>query len=203
MIDQPFRQWLSGLCGPVLSVYRRLNVHPNNLSLLGFAGACLSALCVTISAPYAAIFFWWGGRFFDGTDGLWARESGQSSGFGAYLDILLDMAAYSLMIPAFYMVYPDHGLLLMTILLMYVLCITSALALGAQEEAAGLNQRDNRGLRLGAGLAEGGETGIAYTLFLLLPDWFSVLACFWLLVLVVTVVSRTFLAMKLFKSIKN
>lgn len=202
MIDEPFRNLLPRMCGPVLAIYRRVNIHPNTVSLLGFLGACLSALCVIGAEPYLAIFAWWLGRLFDGTDGIWARESGLKSGFGAYLDILLDMGAYSLMIPAFYYVYPEHGFLLMMILVFYVLCITSALALGSQEAFAGVDQKDNRGLRLGAGLAEGGETGIAYTLFLLVPGWFLPLAGIWLIVLIATVFSRTLLAMKLYGSQK-
>ena len=57
-----------------------------------------------------------------------------------------------------------------------------------------MEPRDDRGLRLGAGLAEGGETGIAYTLFLLFPAHLDWLTGIWIGVLVVTVVARTLLA---------
>ena len=53
---------------------------------------------------------------------------------------------------------------------------------------------DNRSLKLAAGLAEGGETGIAYTLMLLLPQLIKVLLPLWILVLVITFVARTWLA---------
>ena len=68
----------------------------------------------------------------------------------------------------------------------YVLCITSALALGMQEANREIPARDDRGLRLGAGLAEAGETGIAYTLFLLFPSALPWLASLWIVVLAVT-----------------
>jgi hypothetical protein len=84
-------------------------------------------------------------------------------------------------------------------LFLYVLCITSALALGAEEAEAGLEARDDRGLRLGAGLAEGGETGIAYTAMLLLPAWLEVIAAVWIAVLASTVVARTLLAARTFR----
>ena len=73
----------------------------------------------------------------------------------------------------------------------YVLCITGALSLGSLEASRKLPPRDNRGLRLAAGLAEGGETGIAYTLFLLFPDYVKPLLWMWIGVLLVTVVART------------
>ncbi len=77
---------------------------------------------------------------------------------------------------------------------LYVLCITSALALGMQEASLDFEARDDRGLRLGAGLAEGGETGLAYTLFLLLPNQLPLLTWIWLCVLAITVIARSGLA---------
>jgi len=56
--------------------------------------------------------------------------------------------------------------------------------------------RDDRGLRLGAGLAEGGETGIAYSLFLLLPDYLWLSTGVWVVVLATTVLARTLLAFR-------
>ena len=100
------------------------------------------------------------------TDGVYARASGQESDFGAYLDLLLDMAAYGAMVLAFAIAWPDFQIQWALMLFFYVLCIASALALGNLESQRALPPRDDRGLRLGAGLAEGGETGIAYTVFL-------------------------------------
>ena len=107
------------------------------------------------------------------------------------------MAAYSVMVVAFGLANPELQHYWIAMLCLYVLCITSALALGMQEAVAGHPARDDRGLRLGAGLAEGGETGIAYTLFLLLPAWLPTLAAIWIAVLVTTVVARTLLAHRL------
>ena len=75
--------------------------------------------------------------------------------------------------------------------------IASALALGNLESQRALPPRDDRGLRLGAGLAEGGETGIAYTVFLLVPGLLPVTTWLWVGVLATTVVARTLLARRL------
>jgi hypothetical protein len=63
-----------------------------------------------------------------------------------------------------------------------------------EEAKRAIPPRDDRGLRLGAGLAEGGETGIAYSVFLLLPNHLEWSTAVWIAILVVTVVARTVLA---------
>ena len=197
MIDNPFRERLPRYIGPLLRLYERLGLAPDAVSLLGFVWAGFSCVLILSGWPLAAIAAWWIGRLFDGTDGIYARETGRSSAFGAYLDIVLDMAAYSLVVLALAQVHPallDRWLL---ILFLYVLCIASALALGMQEAVGDVEARDDRGLRLGAGLAEGGETGIAYTLFLLFPAHLGWLTGIWIAVLALTVVSRTLLARRI------
>ena len=104
------------------------------------------------------------------------------------------MAAYSLVVLALDQVHPELHDRWLLILFLYVLCIASALALGMQEAIGDVRPRDDRGLRLGAGLAEGGETGIAYTLFLLLPGQLGLLTGLWIVLLATTVAARTMLA---------
>jgi phosphatidylglycerophosphate synthase len=197
VIDNAFRAWLPRVAGPLVSLYGRLGLSPNAVSVLALSIAAAAAGCVAAGWNLAAVVLWWAGRLCDGTDGLYARTTGRATDFGAYFDIVLDMAAYSLMILAFDRVHPElHGRWLL-ILFFYVLCIASALALGMQEAGRDLPPRDDRGLRLGAGLAEAGETGIAYTLFLLLPDQIGPLTALWIAVLAVTVLARTLLARQL------
>ena len=49
-------------------------------------------------------------------------------------------------------------------------------------------------MRLAVGLAEGGETGIAYTVFLLWPAYLAVTTWLWLGVLAITIIARLLLA---------
>lgn len=194
MIDAPFRRVLPRFVAPVLRFYERCGLSPNGVSVLGFALASAAAVCILYEWRLAAVVLWWTSRLADGTDGIYARHVGRSSDFGAYLDIVLDMASYSVIVLALAQVHPElHGRWL-AMLFFYVLCITSALALGAEEAKQQTAPQDDRGLRLGAGLAEGGETGIAYTLFLLLPAWLPELTALWIAVLATTVVARSVLA---------
>lgn len=194
MIDDAFRRHLPRYTGFLVSVYQRLGLTPNAVSVAGCGLGLLAALGVAMDWPLVAIALWWLGRLLDGTDGIYARAIGQTSAFGAYLDILVDMLAYTVMILAFAALHPEFITHWLLIALLYVLCITSALALGEQERRVGLEPRDERGLRVAAGLAEGGETGIAYTLFLLFPEFLPWLASIWIALLATTVVARTMLA---------
>lgn len=197
MIDNSFRAVLPRYVGPLLRFYARIGLTPDGVSLLGFVLAAVAGACILAGWPLAALLAWWLGRLFDGTDGIYARQTGRASSFGAYFDIVLDMAAYSLVILAFDRVHPELHDRWLLILFLYVLCIASALALGMQETSRNLQPRDDRGLRLGAGLAEGGETGLAYSLFLLFPEQLGLLTLLWIAVLATTVVARTLLARRI------
>lgn len=199
MIDNLFRGLLPGRVGAVVGLYERLGLTPNQVSFIGFGVALLAAVSVAVDWPWLAIALWWLSRLVDGTDGVYARSTGQASRLGAYLDIVLDMAAYGAMVLGFAWREPELAWAWLAMLFLYVLCITSALALGAEEADAGLEARDDRGLRLGAGLAEGGETGLAYTAMLLLPAWLEPLAISWIAVLATTVVARTLLAARVLR----
>ena len=196
MIDGYARNLLPSLTGGLITFYRWTRVTPNQLTVLGFLIAAVASYLVSQGLAWSAIAVWWLGRLIDGTDGILARTTGKTSDFGGYLDITLDMAAYSLMVIGFYLWQPQFALGWMITLLLYILAITSALSLGALERARGLDG-DNRSLKLAAGLAEGGETGIAYTLMLLWPRFIHVLLGVWIAVLLFTFVARTWLAWRL------
>jgi phosphatidylglycerophosphate synthase len=137
---------------------------------------------------------WWLSRFLDGLDGIYARASKQTSDFGAFIDIQFDMLAYSAMVAAFYWQFPDLAWQWLLIMLGYVLCISGALGLGSFETKHGIKDNSGRGLRLAAGLAEGGETGLAYTVFLLFPSQLGLTTWIWIAILAITIVARLILA---------
>ena len=180
--------------GPLLAIYTRLGWTPNHVSALGFGIALAASFAVAMGHEWVALTLWWVSRAADGTDGVFARATGQESDFGAYLDIVLDMAAYGAMVLGFAVAWPALQLEWMLMLFLYILCIASALALGMQEAKRALPARDDRGLRLGAGLAEGGETGIAYSIFLLFPAQLALTTPLWVAILAITIVARSILA---------
>lgn len=194
MIDESFRRVLPVYSKQLIALYIRWALTPNRITFLGMLGACLAALAVAVSWNVLAVIVWWLSRILDGTDGILARETGQESPYGAFLDIVCDMFAYGIMIVGFFAAYPDFAWYWLFILFAYILCITSALALGSLEASLSVDQKDNRGLRLGAGLAEAGETGIAYSVFLVFPEYLWLWLPVWSGILFYTVISRVRLA---------
>lgn len=196
MIDNPFRVRLERHLKPFLHLLDHGKISPNHITLVSFLIALLAVYFVATGQLISAFFTWWISRLFDGLDGIYARFSDQTSLFGSYLDICLDMLAYSAMILGFYLYNPSFSFLYMLVLIMYVMSICSALSLGSLEAQIKTPTRDNRGLRLGAGIAEGGETGFFYTLFCFFPSHLSVLLKLWLTVLIISVTMRSILAFK-------
>jgi len=199
MIDGPFRRILPQATGWLITIYKRLGLTPNQLTATGSMFGFATAYAVATDYFLAALCLWWTGRLLDGTDGIYARATMQVSAFGGYLDILLDMTAYSVMILGFAYRFPELAAAWSVILCFYVLGITSALALGEIERQKGIGPTDNRSLRLAAGLAEGGETGLAYTVFLLFPAALPLLTWIWITVLALTIVMRTILAWRVLR----
>lgn len=195
MIDNLFRNSLPRFVGPLLKIYGWLGLTPNAVTVLGCGLGVLSALLVANGALKLALVFWWIGRLFDGTDGVYARHIGRSSKYGGFLDINCDMLAYGAVVLGLAYLRPDLSLNWSIILFLYSLCISGALALGALEEGTSFN--DKRKLRLASGLAEGGETGIFYSICFLFPEYLRSLSIFWAAVLTITVLARFVLARKI------
>lgn len=196
MIDDPFRSKLPRFVGPLLRLYLSLGLTPNMITFFGLILSLVSAYLVAKFMFIPALAIWWLGRLLDGTDGIYARQTNQSSSFGAHLDILLDMASYAVMVIAFSFAFPELQATWLIILFLYILCITGALSLGSLEEKNRIPSKNNRGLRLASGIAEGGETGIAYSLFLVFPQHIKILSLVWVSILALTVVTRLILAKK-------
>ena len=194
MIDNKFRAFLPRYVDPIVGLLHKLRLTHNQVTCLGLAIALLAAWLVVQEKFIAALTVWWLSRLLDALDGIYARKYNLSSDFGAFLDIQLDMLAYSAMVLAFSVAWPEHNTQWLLMLFCYVLCISGALGLGAFENKHGLEDNSGRGLRLASGLAEGGETGIAYSVFLFFPAWLGISTWVWLAVLAITIVARLLLA---------
>lgn len=194
MIDNRFRALLPKYVKPILELLAGLGLSPNQISCIGLGIAILAALAVASGYFVWAIALWWLSRLFDALDGIYARAYNKTSDFGAFLDIQLDMLAYCAIVIGLYWQFPEYALQWMIILLCYVLCISGALGLGGFEGTRGIDDSSGRGLKMATGLAEAGETGIAYTVFLLFPGSIAVTAWIWIVILTVTIVARLALA---------
>jgi phosphatidylglycerophosphate synthase len=199
MIDTMFRNFFGKVTLPFTKLLAKSKITPNAVTFMAVLVSSSAAVAIGNDRPIMALILWWSGRFLDSMDGELARFTGKATPFGAFLDITLDMLAYSSIILGLFFRFDQYQPYWILILFLYVGCITSALALGTLLDRANLENIDNRGLRLATGLAEGGETGIAYTLFLLFPQALHFLLPAWILILTITIVSRFLYAYKVSK----
>jgi len=90
MISNALRQWTRGLVEPIARFLHRLGVTPNQLTVLGFLLSLVNAwLLATGRLPLAGALILTFSAL-DALDGALARQTGQVSQFGAFLDSVLD-----------------------------------------------------------------------------------------------------------------
>ena len=195
MFDERARTVLPRVVTPLVRLLVRARVSPNVISGVACGMGLAAAACVATGALRMGLAVWLVSRLADGLDSIVARETGVTSAFGGYLDITLDMAAYSAMVVGFAVAYPGHGVVWSAILASYVLAITTTLALSDAATKAGRTvSRTNRTFQFTTSLAEAGETSIVYALWVVFPPWIEWLAWLWVAIVLLTVVQRTWLA---------
>lgn len=198
MFDAPVRRVVARLLAAPARALARAGVSPNEVSLLAALLGVTAGVLVADHRVSLGLGVWLLSRVLDGMDGVLARESGRASAFGGYLDITLDMVAYSAMLLGYASIHPEGGWVWSAILVGYLLVTTTTLALSSILEREQATLRDNdRTLQFTPGFAEAGETTLVYVLFALLPSLITPIAWIWVGVCAATVVQRTLLARRL------
>lgn len=200
MIDEIVRPHLQRLLHPLARRLVDAGVAPIHLTLLG-AVLAAAATGVALAGHIAlGVAIWLLGRIPDGLDGSVARLGGRVTLWGAYLDTTLDMAAYSAIIVAFGVRHPELFVAWLLILVGYILCSTTTLALSSLMEQRGVVVPEGeRSIQYTRGLAGAGETYLVYALFVLLPSALPTIAWVWAAMLGATAVQRTMLAARVLK----
>lgn len=199
MFDEVVRRELPAWLAPSARVVARLGVTPNSVSLAGALLGVMAGVLVARNHATIGIVLWLLSRVLDGLDGILARQSGTTSAFGGYLDITLDMAAYSAMLMGFALIHPEGGWVWSMVLVGYLMVTTTTLALSSLLEKLQVlrGASNNRSLQFTPGFAEAGETTVVYVLLVLAPSWAVPIAWVWTAVCFATVIQRTILAKRL------
>ena len=194
MIDEPFRQWMARRWSAPAEMLHRAGITANQISVAAAVLGLAAAVLVAVQLPWAGVALWLVSRVLDGYDGMVARLSGTSTLFGGYLDITLDMLAYSAMAIAFAIAMPADVVLWMLVLLGYVMAITTTLALSSLAEKADRQLGGNRSIQFTRALAEGGETTAVYVVIALAPSVSRYVLVVWIAMLAISAVQRTRMA---------
>jgi phosphatidylglycerophosphate synthase len=140
-------------------------------------------------------------RLADGLDGAVARARGKTD-FGGYLDIVCDFAFYGAIPLAFVLRDPEANAIPGAFLL-FSFYVNAATFLGfailAEKRGLQTRSRGEKSLYFTAGLMEGTETILCFTLLVLWPWLFAPLAWVFGVLCLVTAVARIILAERTFR----
>jgi archaetidylinositol phosphate synthase len=143
------------------------NVHPNSITILaGMVGVGVVP-ALYFHQQYVAISLILLSGLMDILDGSLARLTEQTSSWGAYLDIFTDRFVESCILLGIYFYYPQHGLLVILMLISILLCVTSFLLAGLFVANEG-----EKGFHYSIGLIERAEAFIFFILMILFEKAF-------------------------------
>lgn len=153
---------------------KRIPLSPNLITLLGLLPGLAAALACLGGFYRVALWLWILNRLLDGLDGEVARAQNKQSDLGGYLDILADLFVYAAIPMAIAIHWNTTSIwfaccfMLMSFYLnvgswMYLSSILEKIGMGAEKTG------ESTSVCMPRGLIEGGETVLAFTLFLVWP----------------------------------
>ena len=200
MFDESFRARFADWVKPLAPPLARLGVTANHVTIVSFLLTLVAAALIADGRPLAGLAIWILSRIGDGLDGVLARDAAQTSAFGGYLDITLDMAGYAAMVVGFAVAHPALWLAWLAVLAGYVVVITTTLALSDAARRSGRHASlTNRTFQFTPALTEAGETSVMYGLWVVFPQQLPWLVWVWVAALALTTVQRTVLAWRLLR----
>lgn len=159
-ILDPAMPWLSKWASPMA------------LTLASGVFGFLCAFAIIVNYPLTATALLLVSGWLDMADGSLARYQNRPSTLGAALDIFVDRVVESVVVVALFLQFPsDRGLMCLLMMASMLLCITSFLVVGIFTE----NNTD-KSFHYSPGLMERAEAFIFFILMIFLPQYFTILA---------------------------
>ncbi|GAA1688388.1 CDP-alcohol phosphatidyltransferase family protein [Microcella alkalica] len=200
MLDRPVRALLERPVGALAAALDRPGITPDGLTLVGLALGVASAVAAATQLWALALVLWLVSRVLDGLDGALARRrraDGRVSGdsqAGGFLDITADFLVYGATVlgvalgatAAFDAPWQPFA----AVLLAYYVNGAAFLAFSSIAERTGRQLDDGRSLSFLGRLAEGTETIVVHSLWLILPFWSWQLATAWAVFVGISAVQR-------------
>ncbi len=180
----------SALAPALDAITRRIDhpwVTPNRLTALNLAAGLASAVMAATQQWIPALILWLLCRLADGLDGPLARRraegSAQDSGQGGFWDICADFVVYGATVIGVAIgataAFGVPWLPFLLVLFAYYINGGSFLAFSSVAERTGKQLDDGRSLSFLGGLAEGFETVVVHSLWLLFPAAAAYIATVW------------------------
>ncbi len=189
MLDRSLRQTKTRLLAPVAA--RLEPVPPLALTGVGLGLGLAAAALAATGSWVPAVVAWLANRLLDGLDGEVARRTDSESDLGGYLDLTADAVAYAAL-PVGVAAGVDTTAawtataILLATFYVNVVSVTMLSAVLEKRRAGAEATGDDRTVTLPAGLIEGTETIIFFTLLLAVPG-----AAVWLMSAMAVLVAVT------------
>ena len=173
MIDSNYRTPYQRLViEPLLKRAFLKGVSPLTVTLIGAASGILIPLFLYFHLSITALVFLGISGFCDTLDGSLARHKDLSSPRGAVLDIVADrLVEWAILLGLFLYAPESRGLMTIWMLGSVLLCITTFLVVGIFQENS-----SERSFHYSPGLIERAEAFIFFSLMILFPNFFTLLA---------------------------
>lgn len=190
------------LIGPPLDAAGRWlaskGVDADSVTVAGFVVGLAGAFAIAFGLFGLALSLILASRIADGLDGAVARAT-RKTDRGGFLDISLDFLFYGAVPLGFAAADPAANAPAAAVLIAAFLANGStflAFAIMAERRGIETSAQGVKSLYYLSGLAEGGETILAFCLFCLLPAWFAPIACVFAVLCLVSAAGRILYAWK-------
>jgi len=201
MLDSSARRLLERPLARVAQALDRPWITPDRLTIAGLVVGLASAAAAAAQLWWVALLLWLLSRAADGVDGPLARRrradqtpSPAAGEAGGFLDITADFVVYgSTVVGVAIGAAAGYGAPwwpFLLVLLAYYLNGTAFLAFSSIAERTGRRIDDGRSLSFLGGLAEGTETIVVHSLWLLFPAVAWQIAWVWAVVVGVSAIQR-------------
>ena len=193
MIDELLRIPKEKLLEPLAQSMK--GISPTAVTVAACTMGVGAGVAAAQNAQAMALALWGANRLLDGLDGTMARVHQRQTDLGGYLDIVLDMVVYAAIPLGLAFGSSEPGVFIALAFLLASFYINSAtwMYLAALLEKRNLGAK-TRGelttITMPGGLIEGAESILFYTLFLIFPQWLTVLFAVMSVLVVITSIQR-------------
>jgi phosphatidylglycerophosphate synthase len=194
MLDAPLRRLLDPPLSRAATALDRPWISPDRLTAAGLVLGLASAVAAALGWWTTAAVLWLVSRLADGLDGPLARRRRArghgDAGAGGFFDITADFTVYGATVVGVAIGAGGPLWPFLLVLLAYYVNGAAFLAFSSIAERAGRTLDDGRSLSFLGGLAEGTETIVVHTVWLLLPFWAGEIALGWAAVVAISAAHR-------------
>ena len=201
MLDRPMRALIAQPTDALARILDRPGISPDGVTVAGLVIGLASAVAAGLQWWVGALVLWLLSRVIDGVDGALARrrraaapDGSPHSEAGGFLDITADFVVYGATVIGV-AVGATAGFdapwwPFLAVLFAYYINGAAFLAFSSIAERTGRQLDDGRSLSFLGRIAEGTETIVVHSLWLILPFWAAPIAIGWAAIVGVSAVQR-------------